>query len=403
MINYLVLIVFSLLGSTLVIIVGKMFDKNPAPLFGAYQNRSGVYWIKVIFMYALLLLKKMGQKLTRKNEEFYEKLDNVQKLPSTPKAVDAVYFNAANKNGDHLIVGTARRPNRLIDGFFYLKLQSSKFGLLESPKIPDTSLFNSAAEESYEADGIQIALVEPMKKWRISFKGNLKEANNRQQLHKVSIDAQFTSDEPCFNYETQMDDWTMAKCLAYENWSRSYFKNMKMAHQLHYEQFGILKAKITVDDEAYEIEFDAVRDHTIGKHRDWASFRRYALHWVTTENGDHFSVGSVCQPINFSRMQIGYMYNALERKMYPVTNSTFHLYQWGEMGSPPKDYAFTFNAGKTDYAMQVNISEAPYFYISKNWESKVYECLCTVRINGIKGYGGVEWDYRNVEGRNVEE
>lgn len=66
-----------------------------------------------------------------------------------------------------------------------------------------------------------------MKKWRVTFSGKLREANDNTKLHDVTIDALYTSDEPWFNYETQMDQWSMAKILAYEKWSRSHFKNIK--------------------------------------------------------------------------------------------------------------------------------------------------------------------------------
>lgn len=55
---------------------------------------------------------------------------------------------------DYLAVGTARRPNRLIDGLFYLKIKDSQYGLLEWLKNPDTTMFNSGEEESYEAEGV---------------------------------------------------------------------------------------------------------------------------------------------------------------------------------------------------------------------------------------------------------
>ncbi|XP_066246625.1 uncharacterized protein [Euwallacea similis] len=390
------------LVSAITLLVAKILDTNPKPIFGIYPRRNGVYWLKVWFMYGLLLISKVRQWLLSKSEEYYKNLDNIQKLAPTSKAVDAVYFNGANRNGDHFAVGTARRPNRLIDGFFYLKIKNSKFGILELPKAPDTSLFNTEEEESYAAEGIKVTNVEPMKKWRITFTGQLREHYKPQYTHNVTIEALFSSDEPWFNYETQMNPWNMAKVLAYEKWSRSYFANLKQTYQLHYEQCGFVEAKIVVDEQEFNIDFDAIRDHSIGFNRKWDSFRRYAIHWVSAENGDHFSVGTICQPVCYSRMQIGYVYKAKERKMYPVINSDLHLYHFGENGDFPKDYAFTFQAGNTDYVMQVNITDSPHFYISKDWEAKVYECFCTVEVNGIKGHGTVEWEYRNVDGRNVK-
>lgn len=391
------------LTSSLLLLTTKIFDRNPSPIFGVYRRRNGVYWFKVIFLFTFLWIRKVKLIIFPPSKKAYYNLEKPQKLASTPKAVDAVYFNSVNKNGDSLIVGTARKTNRLIDGFIYLKISSLNLGLLQSPKLPDTTLFNTGDEESYEAEGIKVTPIEPMKKWRITYEGQLCESNNRDKLHDVKIDALYTSTEPWFTYETGMDPWNMAKVLAYEKWSRSYFKNVNAVHQLHYEQFGIFKVKITIDGKEYNIELDALRDHTVGPHRDWANFRRYAIHWVTAENGDHFSIGSICQPLTYSRMKIGYMYSARHNKMYPLTENQLELYSHGELGTPPKDYAFTFTAGNTNYVMQVNIIDAPYFYISKQWEAKVYECTCKIEVNGVKGHGVVEWQYRNVEGRNVNE
>jgi hypothetical protein len=51
--------------------------------------------------------------------------------------------------------------------------------------------------------------------------------------------------------------------------------------------------------------------------------------------------------------------------------------------------------------MQVNVVHSPHFYLSKDWESKVVERLCTFEINGVKGWGAAEWQYRNIDGKNV--
>lgn len=78
-----------------------------------------------------------------------------------------------------------------------------------------------------EVSGVKIEQIEPMRKWRITFSGQLRETYNRNKVHDVSLDALFTSNEPCFNYDRDMDAWNVAKALAYEKWSRSYFQNVK--------------------------------------------------------------------------------------------------------------------------------------------------------------------------------
>lgn len=140
--------------------------------------------------------------------------------------MDAVYLNGASKHGDHLIVGTARRKNGLVDGFIYFKLHS-KYGLLESPKLPDTSLYQVEEVEEYSAEGIKLIPLEPMKKWKFIYEGKMKEFSNRNVEHDVKIEAIWVSDGPHFNFDKHMDPLGMAKTMAYEKWSRDYFKILK--------------------------------------------------------------------------------------------------------------------------------------------------------------------------------
>jgi hypothetical protein len=121
------------------------------------------------------LIHKTKRVLRRGNltKEFLElsELDKAQKLSPHPNAIDAVYFNGANKSGDYLVVGTARRKNKLVDGFLYLMVKDSGLGLLETPKLPGTSLYQIEEVEEYEAEGIKISPEFPMQKWKISYEG----------------------------------------------------------------------------------------------------------------------------------------------------------------------------------------------------------------------------------------
>lgn len=60
-------------------------------------------------------------------------------------------------------------------------------------------------------------------------------------------------------------------------------------------------------------------------------------------------------------------------------------------------------SGTNTYTVEVTVHESPYFYISKNWESKIYEGMATFKINGRKAWGITEWQYRNIQGKEVEE
>lgn len=146
---------------------------------------------------------------------------------TTSQAIDAVFFNAADQNGNHFIIATARRQNKLIDGFFYLKIEDSNVGLLESPKLPSTALYQTEETNGYSAEGFDISVVEPMKKWRLRYNGKMKRASNVSQTVDVDVDVTWTSTLPFFNVDTDMDALLMAKCTALENWSRDYFETLQ--------------------------------------------------------------------------------------------------------------------------------------------------------------------------------
>ncbi|XP_048518898.1 uncharacterized protein LOC125503097 [Dendroctonus ponderosae] len=381
----------------LVLLVAKLFDRAPPKIFGVYSRPGGLFWPKAVWMLGLLWLKRLAGRLRPQAPDYYTALERPQPLPDTALAVDAVYFNATNREGDCLFVGTARRPLRLVDTFLYLKV--GELGLLQLPLLPDSAHFNTGEELSYQAGGVHIKCLEPMKVWTVEYQGELREADDPARLHDVTIKGVFTSGEPCFNSSTDLDVWSMAKALALEPWSRAFFKNVKAAHQLHYEQFGVLEADVQVGGAAFKLRLDTVRDHSVGAHRDWASYQRYALHWLTAANGDHVAIGALCHPGCYSRLHFGYLYRARDARMLPISDCDLQLHQQGEQGTPPRDYAFTFKAGGHAYDVQLTLLRTPHFYISQRWEAKLYECQCRARVNGLPAWGGVEWQYRNVGGR----
>ncbi|CAH1978177.1 unnamed protein product [Acanthoscelides obtectus] len=198
-----------------------------------------------------------------------------------------------------------------------------------------------------------------------------------------------------------MDPLRLASDMAYEPWSKSYFDTLQKVHQTHYEQFGTLRAKATIGGKVFDFKLDTLRDHSFGEFREWRTFKRYGCHWFTTADGDHFNISKICCPISFSRLTVGYVYSKKQRKLYPVTECDLELYQHGAFGNPPKDYAFTAKAGGETYAVQVNVKDTPQFFISKDWEAKILENLCTVTVNGVKGWGAAEWQYRNIQGKCI--
>lgn len=52
--------------------------------------------------------------------------------------------------------------------------------------------------------------------------------------------------------------------------------------------------------------------------------------------------------------------------------------------------------------MQVQVEEAPIFYIGWEWEARIHERMCKFTVNGVPGWGISEFMYRNMTGRPEE-
>ena len=97
-----------------------------------------------------------------------------------------------------------------------------------------------------------------MKKWRVKFEGEMMMRNEGSitTLHRVKIDAIYTSDLEYFDFDSDMEPWTVARAMSREPWTREYFQRLKDAHQSHYEQFGDVSGSVSID--GFERQFKVI-------------------------------------------------------------------------------------------------------------------------------------------------
>ena len=82
------------------------------------------------------------------------------------------------------------------------------------------------AEESWETEGLKLNLVEPMKKWSLSYEGRMVHQVNKTS-HVVKLQAEYVSTLPYFDFDSDMNAWTVARAFAKEPWSREYFERIR--------------------------------------------------------------------------------------------------------------------------------------------------------------------------------
>lgn len=273
-------------------------------------------------------------------------LDRPQPLSAHRNAIDAVYFNGSSSSKQLLVTGLARRKDNVVNGFMYLRVPSFSDQLLMTPKLPNTTLYQTEEEKNtYSVDGINLAAVEPMKKWSIFYEGKMKLDESAEEVD-VKLKAEFSTKLAPFNYDVDMHPHSSADAIAKEIWSKQYFDLLKSLHQTHYEQYGDITGKATINGKDYSLDLPSVRDHSFGLQRNWKLFHRYVMHFLTLDNGDRVTVGVISIPSTFSSITVGFVTKAKENKNIPIQSCDLKLYQHGESGTPPMDYAFRFYAGK---------------------------------------------------------
>ncbi|XP_046683309.1 uncharacterized protein LOC124369363 isoform X3 [Homalodisca vitripennis] len=330
----------------------QLFNSSQMKILDIYNLPGKWYSFKCTLVVVFLTIRKFIAHYTAKRDlepgygvlshDFPEEMDKKQSLSEDPKAFDAVYMNGANRIGWYIVVGLARRQLN-VDGFLLLKVPG--VGLLLSPKLPDTVLnVDEAEDSSFSSEGLKLTPLQPMTCWWLQYKG------------------------------------------------------MMSHHQTHYEQFGELTGNVIIDNVDFNINMSAMRDHSFGYRREWKAFHRYALHIFTLADGTRGNVGVICIPNMFSRLEIGYVYEK-EGSLEPLTDLDFELYQHGENGIPPSDYGFTFKTGQKCYEVKVQVEETTDLYLGLDWEARITESLSRFTVNGVEGWGVVEWMYAHRSGR----
>ena len=178
------------------------------------------------------------------------------------------------------------------------------------------------------AEGVHLEPVVPMKRWKVKFEGEMMMKNEGDIItsHKVKIDAEYNSQLEYFDFDSDMDPWTVARAMAREPWSRQYFDRLKAAHQSHYEQFGEVSGLVIVDGQERALKVSVMRDHTHGSNRDWTLMHRYCLHNFTCQDGTRGFLGVVSQPGNKTHVTISNVHSVFiqEHSLF-LSSDTFMI------------------------------------------------------------------------------
>ena len=196
---------------------------------------------------------------------------------------DSSFFYGGDKEGNAFITRMAfRGPDREHEYWFDFYLKEIGFFGLKSDPGPDNIGFQMGT--------LKWEPIVTGKTWRIIFEGTVLDKNGKS--HECKTDLVFTGENPIYDFAGSSDQKSIAKAIAAEKWSKEFFFKLKDIHQTHYEQTGNLKGLIILDNQKFDLNFRASRDHSFGS-RNWLTWDRHF--WITglSDNGFHWTVTTI--------------------------------------------------------------------------------------------------------------
>ncbi|TKR78316.1 hypothetical protein L596_019139 [Steinernema carpocapsae] len=328
-----------------------------------------------------------------------------------PNAGDCVFFNGSNAEGFYFTLGIAQRPENVMNLFFIVRI--GELGTFVSKSLHHNTNVKSVSSDSRHKTecGFDVFCVEPMRRWRLKFSGSL--VPNQDDFVdtsspgpcevpvsvagevEASFDFEWTNFGDYFDFDLDISPEAIARSFASETWTRAVFDRLKKAHQIHYEQYGFLEGIISIGDRSFEnIRLTSMRDHTITSYRSWNDLRRYVMIFCHLEDGTCVHTSLISMPeVVFSELELGYIVTP-EKKKIAVDKIDLRLADLGEDKKFPRKFAYSFSAGGKKFEVKVRVLERSTFRMGLQQNSFLHENMCVFTVNGLRGWGFVECEYR---------
>jgi hypothetical protein len=225
---------------------------------------------------AYLLVHRSG-KQNRNLVAFEER----QPPGDSPHFNDSFYFCGRDASGTSFVFRLGFRPRQQTELWCDLVLPG--LGRFHAPRPEETD------SGRLGFGPLRFECSDPGRTWTIHYSGPME---TQGRTAAVDLELAFEADAGMVDFGAQGDSWSLAGFMASQKWSRAWFGKLRDLSQVHYEQGGTLRGRVTVDGLKREVALPAIRDHSFGA-RDWKAMRRHAWLMALLEDGSHVNVSLV--------------------------------------------------------------------------------------------------------------
>jgi hypothetical protein len=283
---------------------------------------------------------------------------------------ESFYFSLYDKENDILsFMRLGLKPNRRMNELFcfFIMHDNSLVGKKEHEGYP---LF-----PSFCAGGLTFMILEPEKRWRLLFAGELMKLSSASKIPtKVQFDLIFETLNPVFNYR---------ECVSGEKEAIS-----RTIASEHLEQFGKITGLLIMDGKEYNIHGLGERDHSWGV-REWNAPKMWA--WLNCQFNEKCALNVTKLVMGNVEIDAGYFFDgATNRPLVKVKIDTI----FGKDGSPDSlSMLLTDKKGK-EYSIDAEVLKKavlPFQSPDGKTLSLMHETLGKYRMGDMTGYGIIEY------------
>ncbi|XP_038077385.1 uncharacterized protein LOC119745233 [Patiria miniata] len=390
----------------LVYIAVNLTVPDSAPLYGIYAVPGRWFSLKYHAVKLMLTLARRraphaGKRSVdpdemRKGEEKLSQLDVYMGIGDDPYGHNSFYVNGSDQTGaTRLIARVAIRPDGRRDVWFLLRLPG--LGDLVLPRHPHC-VVDGVLGQGFSGGGLDITVIEPLKKWRVVYKGTCRlgirrdwEENDSRPDVNVHCVFTWSAVTSYYDFTTDIHPRLAAYNLAKEKWTGELLQKLKSMRQLHFEQFGTLEGVVRIgEEEERKLILTGVKDRSQGPRR-WADMHSYVLNFIVLDNGICLHVGAFCFPGVASNLMSGFVMQPTG-EVIPAVSVDLPLADLMEKTEdPPMRFALSMQPEVGEKLnMEVQIDDVMYFNMDSDWSVKIREGLSRFTVNGVQGRGVCE-------------
>ncbi len=226
---------------------------------------------------------------------------------------------------------------------------------------------------------------EPGSRWGLAFDGGLRCGGKEV---RVSMDAEFISPYPIFNFSSQMPPHTMAEAMAAERWTGRWFRELSGWHQTHYEQAGEICGEVRIGKKTHNLKMRAIRDHSFGPRR-WSDMNRHVWLAMALDDGRFVNYSLVSYPI-LRHIRAGFTQRG--DRFVPVIGGS-RLDALNPGGEPPERFDLDIHLGDGSKIRATCDNGARFSWLMGR-SYRVTEAAARFDYGGTPGRGICEFGYR---------